>query len=140
METFAYALAHDFKQPIRQITTFTQMISEELSGGRTNGVHQHLDFLNTAARRLSKLVDVMSQYTLLNQPPEVGDVDLDQVISGIRASIAPYLKECPREVTWSGGAPLVRGSNETPAAQRAVQNLDSSTVFSITPAPHPAST
>ncbi|MBV9511729.1 MAG: response regulator, partial [Caulobacteraceae bacterium] len=28
LENFAYALAHDFKQPIRQITTFTQLISE----------------------------------------------------------------------------------------------------------------
>ena len=30
LETFAYALAHDFKQPIRQIMTFSQLISEEL--------------------------------------------------------------------------------------------------------------
>ena len=26
---FAYALAHDFKQPIRQIMTFSQLIAEE---------------------------------------------------------------------------------------------------------------
>ncbi|MBV9511157.1 MAG: response regulator [Caulobacteraceae bacterium] len=121
LETFAYALAHDFKQPIRQITTFTQLINEEITAGKAERVHQHLDFLNNAAKRLSKLVDVMSQYTLLNQPPELGDVDLDKVIAGIRASIAPYLAERAGVLEWKGGAPLVRG-NETLTAQ-VLQNL-----------------
>lgn len=121
LETFAYALAHDFKQPIRQITTFTQLISEEIESGKVDRVRQHLDFLNTAARRLSKLVDVMSQYTLLNQPPELGEVDLDKVIGGIRASIAPYLAERSGELDWKPYATLVRG-NETLTAQ-VLQNL-----------------
>ena len=66
LENFAYALAHDFKQPIRQITTFTQLISEEIQSD-SGEIQQHLTFLGDAARRLGKLVDVMSRYTLLNQ-------------------------------------------------------------------------
>jgi signal transduction histidine kinase len=121
LETFAFALAHDFKQPIRQITTFTQLINDELKNVQAKGVHQHLDFLNNAARRLSKLVDVMSQYTLLNQPPEIGNVDLDRVVAGIRASISPFLAERSGELAWAGGAPILRG-NETLTAQ-VLQNL-----------------
>jgi signal transduction histidine kinase len=121
LETFAYALAHDFKQPIRQITTFAQMISDEIPADRAAAVHQHLDFLGTAARRLSKLVDVMSQYTLLNQPPEIDDIDLDMVVKAIEVSIAPYLNERAVELVWNGRSSFVRG-NETLMGQ-VLQNL-----------------
>ena len=121
LENFAYALAHDFKQPIRQIATFTQMISDEIQGGQVGEVHQHLSFLGDAARRLGKLVDVMSQYTLLNQPPELADVDLNRVLASVRASIAPYLAERGGEFVAPSQAPMVRG-NETLMTQ-VLQNL-----------------
>jgi hypothetical protein len=121
LETFAYTLAHDFKQPIRQITTFTEMISTAIEEGEPASIVQHLAFLNTAARRLSKLVDVMSQYTLLNQPPEIDDVDLAGVVERIRASIEPYLTERGARLTLTGRAPMLRG-NETLLTQ-VLQNL-----------------
>ena len=81
LETFAYALAHDFKQPIRQIMTFSEMISEELSEEESAGVKKHLGFLVHAAGRLDKLVDVMVQYTLLSQPPQLTEVNLETVMT-----------------------------------------------------------
>jgi signal transduction histidine kinase len=121
LENFAYALAHDFKQPIRQIATFTQMISDEIHGGDIGEVHDHLVFLGDAARRLGKLVDVMSQYTLLNQPPELADVDLTRVLASVRASIAPYLAERGAEFVSPSHAPMIRG-NDTLMTQ-VLQNL-----------------
>jgi signal transduction histidine kinase len=121
LENFAYALAHDFKQPIRQITTFAQLISAEVSGDATAGVRQHLSFLSSAASRLGKLVDVMSQYTLLNQPPDLGNVDLSQVLASVQTSLAPYLAERGAEVISPVQAPTMRG-NETLLTQ-VLQNL-----------------
>lgn len=121
LENFAYALAHDFKQPIRQISTFTQMISDEIQAGEAGGIDQHLTFLSDAARRLGKLVDVMSQYTLLNQPPDLTDVDLNRVLASVRSSLAPYLAERGAELVAPSHAPTVRG-NETLMTQ-VLQNL-----------------
>jgi signal transduction histidine kinase len=121
IEDFAYALAHDFKQPIRQIITFSQMISQEIRADSGPEVQQHLTFLSAAASRLGKLVDVMSQYTLLNQPPELGEVELDRVVVGLRASLAPYIAERRAEVMAPDHAPSVRG-NETLMTQ-VLQNL-----------------
>jgi hypothetical protein len=121
LETFAYALAHDFKQPIRQIITFSQMISEDLRGVGANGVQKHLAFLSHAAARLDKLVDIMLQYSLLNQPPELTDVDLNGVLASIAASLAPLLAERGAELATPSMAPMVRG-NETLMIQ-VLQNL-----------------
>jgi signal transduction histidine kinase len=120
LENFAYALAHDFRQPIRQIRTFTALISDALREGRSEGVEQDLAFLNIAARRLGELVDVMSQYTLLNQPPAIGDVDLNIVLKGVSSSLAPLIEESGARLII-GRAPVVRG-NETLMTQ-VLQNL-----------------
>lgn len=121
LENFAYALAHDFKQPIRQITIFTQMLSQEIANGEVEQVQQHLAFLNNAATRLGKLVDVMLQYTLLNQPPELADVDLNVVTANVHASLAPYLAERGAVFVSPRDAPTVHG-NETLMTQ-VLQNL-----------------
>ena len=121
LETFAYALAHDFKQPIRQISTFTQMISEELDPKERNGVDQHLTFLRDAARRLGKLVDVMSQYTLLNQPPKLTEVHLDKVLDEVRASLGPLLAERGAELAAAPTRARVRGNE--PLMTQVLQNL-----------------
>ena len=73
--------------------------------------------------RLGKLVDVMSQYTLLNQPPELADIDLNRVLDSVRSSLAPYLAERGggEHLAGTGRTRRVRG-NETLMTQ-VLQNL-----------------
>jgi signal transduction histidine kinase len=121
LENFAYALAHDFKQPIRQIITFSKLLGEEIRDGDPSVVQKHLGFLTHAATRLDKLVDVMLQYTLLNQPPELADIDLNKVIANVRSSLAPLLTERGGVFVAPRSAPTVHG-NETLMIQ-VLQNL-----------------
>jgi hypothetical protein len=121
IENFAYALAHDFKQPIRQIMTFSQLIADEAQAHQIGAIGQHLAFLGDAARRLGKLVDVMLQYTLLNEPPELGDVDLNRVLASVKTSLAPYLAERGAELVAPNHPVRLRG-NETLLTQ-VLQNL-----------------
>jgi signal transduction histidine kinase len=109
LENFAYALAHDFKQPIRQITTFSEMISQKISENGDSEVLRYLAFLGDAAGRLGRLVDVMSQYTLLNQSPELTDVDLSAVAEGVRTSLAPLLAESGGQFDAPKRLPRIRG-------------------------------
>jgi signal transduction histidine kinase len=121
IENFAYALAHDFKQPIRQIITFSQLLAEEVGPGDGGVVSQHLTFLGDAASRLARLVDVMLQYTLLNQPPALESVDLNRVLASVRTSLSPYLAERGAELVAPKQAAMVCG-NETLLTQ-VLQNL-----------------
>jgi signal transduction histidine kinase len=121
IETFAYALAHDFKQPIRQITTFSELISDELRDHTIGDVEMHLKFMRDAAGRLGRLVDVMSQYTLLNQPPELVDIDLARVLASVGASLAPLLADRGASIVTTLETPAVHG-NETLMTQ-VLQNL-----------------
>ena len=121
IENFAYALAHDFKQPIRQIITFAMLVGEQLSELDAGDAKRHLEFLRDAAARLGALVDVMSRYTLLNQPPELSDIDLNRVALGVKNSLASLLSERQGEFLTPEEAPAVRG-NEILLSQ-ILQNL-----------------
>jgi light-regulated signal transduction histidine kinase (bacteriophytochrome) len=110
LETFSYALAHDFKQPIRQIRTFTQLITDQLQGHETQQVREHLAFLGQAALRLGALVDVMSQYTLLNEAPELAQVDLSAVLAGVSDTLAPYIQERRAALDIAQDLPAVYGN------------------------------
>src|ERR1700685_263378 len=92
--------------------TFSQMITDDLSSVRRAAVQKHLDFLIHAAGRLDKLVDVMVQYTLLSQPPEIADVRLDAVMVAIRGSLTALLSELGGELAIKGEGAVIRG-NET---------------------------
>ncbi|HWA00220.1 MAG TPA: ATP-binding protein [Caulobacterales bacterium] len=121
LESFAYALAHDFKQPIRQIRTFSQFLTAEVDPGENAIVHKHLSYLDQAARRLANLVDVMSQYTLLQQAPELGPTRVAAVLADTRAALSGLVQERDAEITVECADIVVRG-NETLLAQ-VLQNL-----------------
>ncbi|MES1199899.1 MAG: ATP-binding protein [Pseudomonadota bacterium] len=93
LEHFAYALAHDFKQPIRQIRMFADMVQDEVDAPEGSDLRRRLTYLGDASRRLSALVDVMSQYTLLNKAPELAMVDLASVSATVSANLDVFIQE-----------------------------------------------
>jgi hypothetical protein len=110
IENFGHALAHDFKQPIRQITTFATLIGKELGDEYAGDVQLHLGYLSAAATRLGRLVDVMAQQTLLNEPPELSTISLSGVIESVKASLEPFLAECGGEIIAPKSAPRAYGN------------------------------
>lgn len=120
LEGFAYALAHDFKQPVRQLMVFSALIADAVRSGNVSELDRHVMFLTGAAGRLDALVDVMSQYTLLNKPPALGDVNLNSVLAGVRSSLGHYIAEAGGELVVDEG-PVIRG-NEALVGQ-ILQNL-----------------
>ncbi|HWE44561.1 MAG TPA: ATP-binding protein [Caulobacteraceae bacterium] len=109
LQNFAYALAHDFKQPIRQITTFSDLVREGLAENQDEELRGHLKFLGDAAVRLARLVDVMSQYTLLNRAPTLLDIRLEDVLDDLRLTLAPYLAERGGEIVIPEQLPVILG-------------------------------
>lgn len=93
LEMFAHALAHDFKQPLRQITTFANLLSEELGDSHSISIQKHLRFMRSAASRLTALVDVMSEYTLLNRTPRLEQASIRKITSNAVAALTVYISE-----------------------------------------------
>jgi len=104
IEAFGFALAHDFKQPVRQIITFTDMISQETKRLKGERLPQLLKFMTDAARRLDSLVDVMAQYSLLQQAPELKPCTFSRILKETIASLQNYIESRHACVKFSGDA------------------------------------
>ena len=120
LETFAFALAHDFKQSLRQIMTFSQLVSLDIDPSPGGELEVHLKFLNSAANRLAKLVDVMAQYTLLNQPVSLSPVTLREAFDSAVELAGDYIRE--RKASVILDSYLVLMANHVLLAQ-SLQNL-----------------
>ncbi len=107
LEGFAFALAHDFKQPLRQITTFANLARQDMEAGETEDAAKHLNYLSSSARRLSALVDMMSQYTLLNKKIEPELVRVGSVVDGVIESLGTYIQERKGEVRVVGDSFII---------------------------------
>ncbi|MDQ4419044.1 ATP-binding protein [Sphingobium sp. DEHP117] len=93
LEMFAHTLAHDFQQPLRQIGTFVKMISDELGKNNSPTLARHLQFLQSASQRMSDLVNVMSEYTLIDKPIECSATHLSRVVKRSISFVTQYIHE-----------------------------------------------
>lgn len=107
IEAFGFALAHDFKQPVRQIITFSDMIGQETRRNKSERLPQMLKFMNDAARRLDSLVDVMVQYTLLQQAPELKVCVFSEILKETIASLQEFITTKNAKVNFRGDALVV---------------------------------
>jgi signal transduction histidine kinase len=93
LETFAFALAHDIKQPLRQMSTFADLLAEDTEAFRTPKASRFLGFIRSASARLTDLVDTMLDYALLNHALVLEAVDIDAVAKEVCLSLSSYVEE-----------------------------------------------
>lgn len=71
MSHFIYSVSHDLKGPIITITSFVQMLEEDIAKGNTEETQKELGYIRQAANRVSVLLEGLLQVARL------GKVELD---------------------------------------------------------------
>jgi signal transduction histidine kinase len=77
LQQFAYASSHDLKEPLRNITLFSQALSKHLAGSLDATGQDYLNFVATGAKRMNALVDALLSYSLLTNVSEADYVEVD---------------------------------------------------------------
>ena len=83
MAQFAYIASHDLQEPLRKVTTFTQMLEHNLQNIDERSRH-YLDKINTAAIRMTSLIrDVLAFSQLSNDNIVFESVNLQDIVAGV---------------------------------------------------------
>lgn len=69
LQQFAYAASHDLQEPLRTLSTFSQLLTRRLEGKVDAQTSQHLSFISAAADRMSQMVLDLLGYS------QIGRVD-----------------------------------------------------------------
>lgn len=94
LESFAYAVAHDLKAPLRTINGFAHMLREHLGPGAPPDIQRYIERIGKGALTMAELIDDLLAYSHMERRQlSVTAVDLQ---AAVKAALAHYADEIQR--------------------------------------------
>lgn len=121
LKSFAYAVAHDLRAPLRAMTGFCQALVEDFQPDLPSEARVYLDQIVISSRRMSELVDgllTLARYSKGDIKRE--NIDLSALAESIRSEFSSLKPE--RKISWSI-EPGIHGRGDANMLEVVMQNL-----------------
>lgn len=94
LENFAYITSHDLQEPLRTITSFTQLLALKYDNQLDQDAKDYIRFVVSGAKHMHELINGLLIYSRISRKESVfSEVDLNKVIDEIRANLRLIIKE-----------------------------------------------
>ena len=102
LEQFAYVASHDLQEPLRMISSYMQLLEQELGDELAGETKEYMEFAADGANRMKAMIDGLLQYSRVKtdgDPFETVDSDelLDEILQDLELKIAESEVEINRE-------------------------------------------
>lgn len=102
---FAYVASHDLQEPLRTVSTYTQLLNRRYGDQLDGDAEQYMRFVNTATARMINLISDLLTYAQTGSKLKIEPVDLNRVVDDVTRSLHIAIKEA--------GAEIIRGDLPT---------------------------
>jgi len=110
LERFAHVASHDMKEPVRKIRIFAERLKDEAGSVLASHTQAYITKIESAASRLSKMVDGVLAYSSVNaQNISYDEVDLNEVIRSIETDLELIIQQT-RAVIRFHNLPTISGA------------------------------
>lgn len=107
LEDFAYVASHDLQEPLRMVTSFTQLLSKQYGDKLDNRAREYIDFAVDGAKRMYDLLNDLLSYSRINTRGEpFSKSDLTEVLENTMQNLSLKIKE-RKAVVKSDRLPIV---------------------------------
>ncbi len=94
LERFAYAAAHDLKEPLRTVAGIGNLMRKHLTRAGDDKALTYLDHMQNASSRMDGLIQGLLDYSLVNRQQAAGQlVDLNHVLGQVTANLQNKIDE-----------------------------------------------
>ncbi len=101
LEQFAYISSHDLQEPIRMVTSFTQLLERRYKGKLDDDADDYIDFIVEGAHRMKYLIDDLLTFSRLNtQVNELKSVELEKVLNDVLSNLSVSIEENNAYITY----------------------------------------
>jgi PAS domain S-box-containing protein len=129
LERFAFAASHDLQEPLRMITTYTQLlIRKQQDAGYGNGDSElFAGFIAAGAERMRTLIrDLLTYSRAIHAPSsDFGHTDMNAVLQVALANLEQSINECGAVITQD---PLPPANCDDSQLVQVLQNLVSNAI------------
>jgi signal transduction histidine kinase len=102
LERFAYAAAHDLKEPLRTVAGLGNMLRKHLTKAGDTKALAYLDHMQDATSRMDGLIQGLLDYSLVNRQQASGQlVDLNHVVGQAVANLRTKMEESGARVQYA---------------------------------------
>lgn len=121
LEQFAYVASHDLQEPLRKISSFTQLLQKRYGGQLDDRADQYIAFAVDGAKRMQQLIQDLLGFSRVGRlGGELADVPLDGALADALENLAELVADTGAVVEHAD-LPVVRG--ERPLLVQLLQNL-----------------
>lgn len=109
LQQFAYLTSHDLQEPLRTITTLTEMLSQRYKGQFDHEGERALNYIVQGSLRMKNLVNDLLTYSMIGSSTmPFTEVDFNDVFNNVVTQLLPVINEKKAIVTCSS-LPVVNG-------------------------------
>ncbi|MFD9060705.1 CHASE3 domain-containing protein [Kitasatospora purpeofusca] len=100
LEQFAYVASHDLQEPLRKVSSFTQLLQRRYGGQLDAKADQYIAFAVDGANRMQTLINDLLDFSRVGRLHHTHqDVDLEQVLEQTLAALSVPIEEADAHIT-----------------------------------------
>lgn len=109
LEQFAYIAAHDLKEPLRSIVSFSQILEHRYIKQLDESANLYFQYIINATKRMYLLVDGLLSYSQINHKPNNFEwVAVQDVIQKVMEDLYGLISEREAIITYESALPIIQ--------------------------------
>ena len=100
LEQFAYIASHDLQEPLRTVSSFSELLRQDFKEPLGPEGSVYLDFITKAAGRMRDLVKGLLDYSRLGRKAELSQVDANEIMIGICEDLNKTITDTKASISW----------------------------------------
>lgn len=109
LERFAYVASHDLKEPLRMVTSFSQILKKRYKGQLDADADEFLGYIVDGALRMEALISDLLRYSHINQSMRsIEQIDMKDAIEDATTNLLMPICEHNARIT-QGAMPSIQG-------------------------------
>ncbi|MEG4587357.1 PAS domain S-box protein [Microcoleus sp. MOSTC5] len=101
LEQFAYVASHDLQEPLRAVTSYTQLLAQRYQGNLDERANKYINYIVDGATRMQQLINDLLAYSRLGTSgQEFEEADCNAAVKQSLSNLQIAIAEKKAVITW----------------------------------------
>ncbi len=108
LEQFAYIISHDLREPLRMMTSYTQLLKRRYAKNFDDAGNEFMDYIVDGAKRMNNLINDLLSYSRVGRDKRARQfVDMSEIITVVENNLRMAIQESNAKITIKDVMPKV---------------------------------